>query len=40
MGHADNDISPHYRERISDERVRKVTNHTRGWVFGTETTST
>lgn len=34
MGHADSDISAQYRERISDERLRKVTEYVRGWVFG------
>jgi integrase len=35
MGHADNDISAHYRERISDERLRKVVNHVHTWLFAT-----
>jgi integrase len=34
MGHADNDISSHYRERVSDERLRKVTEYVHTWVFG------
>jgi integrase len=34
MGHADSDIAGHYRERISDERLRKVTDHVRAWLFG------
>jgi integrase len=34
MGHASDDISTHYRERISDERLRKVTDHVRAWLFG------
>jgi integrase len=34
MGHADSDISAHYRERISDARLRKVTEHVRNWLFG------
>jgi len=33
MGHADGDISAHYRERISDGRLIKVTEHVRGWLF-------
>src|SRR5262249_37322412 len=33
MGHADSDIADNYRERISDERLRKVTGHVRGWVY-------
>lgn len=33
MGHQDgNDIAVNYVERISDERLRKVTGHVRGWV--------
>jgi integrase len=34
MGHASNDIADHYRERISDERLRKVTEHVRQWLIG------
>jgi integrase len=34
MGHADSDISSHYRERISDERLAKVTSHVHVWLFG------
>lgn len=33
MGHASNDIADEYRERISDERLRKVTDHVRRWLF-------
>ena len=33
MGHATNDISDVYRERISDERLRKVTNYVQAWLF-------
>jgi integrase len=33
MGHADNDISAHYRERISDERLKKVIESIRVWLF-------
>jgi hypothetical protein len=25
-----------YRERISDERLRAVTDHVRAWLFGTQ----
>jgi integrase len=34
MGHAGGgDIADAYRERISDERLRKVTDHVRKWLF-------
>lgn len=34
MGHVrDDDIGDVYRERVSDERLKKVTEHTRKWVF-------
>ena len=33
MGHVDNSMSGTYRERISDERLRKVTDHLRAWLF-------
>jgi integrase len=33
MGHETNHMSTHYRERISDERLRGVTNYVRGWLF-------
>ncbi len=33
MGHQDgNDIATHYVEKISDERLRKVTEHVRAWL--------
>ncbi len=34
MGHAGNDIADAYRERVSDERLKAVTDHVRRWVFG------
>jgi integrase len=35
MGHAGgNDVADHYRERVSDARLRKVVDHVRGWLFG------
>jgi integrase len=36
MGHCDASISDHYRERFPDERLVKVTDHVRGWLFGEE----
>lgn len=34
MGHAfSGDISAVYRERVKDDRLRKVTEHIRGWLF-------
>ena len=33
MGHVDNDISAAYRERISDARLRDVTDFVRAWLF-------
>jgi integrase len=35
MGHAGgNDVADHYRERISDERLMRVTDYVRNWLFG------
>jgi DNA-directed RNA polymerase subunit RPC12/RpoP len=34
MGHSDNSISDHYRERFQDERLRKVVDYVRGWLLG------
>jgi integrase len=34
MGHAGGtDVADNYRERMTDERLRKVTDHVRNWVF-------
>ena len=33
MGHARDDMAAAYRERISDERLKAVTDHIRGWLF-------
>jgi integrase len=33
MGHARDDMASVYRERISDERLRAVTDHVRRWLF-------
>ncbi len=33
MGHADDTIDGHYRERIDDCRLRRVVDHVRGWLF-------
>jgi integrase len=33
MGHARDDMASRYRERISDERLRAVTDHVRTWLF-------
>jgi integrase len=33
MGHAREDMASQYRERISDERLRAVTDHVRAWLF-------
>jgi integrase len=33
MGHARDDMSSVYRERISDERLKAVTDHVRSWLF-------
>jgi integrase len=34
LGHADGSMAGHYRERISDERLRAVADHVRAWLFG------
>ncbi len=33
MGHESGHMSTHYRERISDERLKAVTDHVRAWLF-------
>jgi integrase len=37
MGHARDDMASVYRERIGDERLKAVTDHVRGWLFGATT---
>jgi integrase len=34
MGHARDDMASHYRERISDERLRAVADYVRNWLLG------
>ena len=38
MGHADESMSAVYREWISDERLKAVTEHVRMWLFGSSQT--
>jgi hypothetical protein len=33
MGHARDDMASVYRERISDERLKAVTDYVRKWLF-------
>jgi integrase len=33
MGHVDSSMAAHYRERISDERLKAVTDHVRAWLL-------
>ncbi len=33
MGHAEDDMASVYRERISDERLKAVTDHVHAWLF-------
>jgi integrase len=33
MGHARDDMASVYRERVSDERLKAVTDHVRRWLF-------
>jgi hypothetical protein len=35
MGHPDQSRAGLYRERIDPERLRRVTEHVRTWLFGT-----
>lgn len=37
MGHARDDMASLYRERISNDRLRAVVEHVRGWLFGAKT---
>jgi hypothetical protein len=37
MGHEVPHMSSVYRERISDERLRAVTDHVRMWLYGQDT---
>jgi integrase len=36
MGHARDDMASVYRERISDDRLRAVSEHVRAWLYKTE----
>ena len=38
MGHAREDMSNLYREKIEDGRLLAITNHVRKWLFGNEDT--
>ena len=33
MGHVDESMAETYRERVKDERLQKVTNHVRAWLY-------
>ena len=39
MGHADRSIADQYREYIVPERLQRVTDHVRTWLFGSEKNS-
>jgi integrase len=39
MGHLDQTMAGVYRERISDDRLRRVTEHVRQWLFSDEGTT-
>ena len=34
MGHTDASMAAHYRERISDDRLERVAEHVRAWLWG------
>jgi hypothetical protein len=34
MGHTRDDMASANRERISDERLKAVSDHVRNWLFG------
>jgi integrase len=34
MGHTDNTMAAHYRERVDDARLQAVAAHVRAWLFG------
>jgi hypothetical protein len=36
MGHVKSDMASLYRERISDDRLRAVSDHLHGWLFAKE----
>lgn len=37
MGHVDTSMAGAYRERIGEDRLRRVTDHVRAWLFPTDT---
>ena len=40
MGHVDNSMAAHYRERMSNQRLRAVVDHVHRWLFeGTDDVS-
>ena len=36
MGHADKSMAAEYIERIDDDRLRRVADHVRDWLFSSE----
>lgn len=36
MGHVRDDVASLYGEKISDDLLRRVTEHVRQWLFGTD----